>query len=494
MPDSGSKAPDRKVPEDNAARDSIPRQGAPPDGAPTESAPLEGAPLESAPPEGGISPSAPLSDDERAELERLRTENARVRSSSGGAGGRARGRSHGWWRTIVAIILIVLGCVLAPLSVLGIWTSNEVSNTDRYVANVAPLISQPPIQKALSDKITTAITDQLNVQQLARQAATALDARGLPRAADLLNSFSQPLAGAVDGFVHTQVTRVVASPRAAQLWTQVNRTAHAQLVKVMSGEGGGAITVTNGQVTLSLGPFIKDVETDLVNRGFELAGKLPPINPNIALFQAKDLSRAQNAYRLINDLKWVLPALTFVFLGLGIYAAKGRRRALLGASLGVAGSMLVLGAALEIARAIYLRSVPPDVLPSDAAAAAFDTLVRFIRDGLRLVAAIALLIAAVAFFTGPAAAAVRTRAALASGTARLRRTSLLTEARRSGFGQWTARHRRGLLVGSVAVAGLVFILWPALSVAIILAVLLLLVTGFIELVGRPSEAPVSPAS
>ena len=51
-------------------------------------------------------------------------------------------------------VAIVLGCVLAPLSVLGVWAANQVSNTDRYVANVTPLIGNPAIQAALSAKIT----------------------------------------------------------------------------------------------------------------------------------------------------------------------------------------------------------------------------------------------------------------------------------------------------------------------------------------------------
>jgi hypothetical protein len=34
----------------------------------------------------------------------------------------------------------MLGCVLAPISVLAVWTASQVSDTNRYVANVAPLI------------------------------------------------------------------------------------------------------------------------------------------------------------------------------------------------------------------------------------------------------------------------------------------------------------------------------------------------------------------
>jgi hypothetical protein len=104
----------------------------------------------------------------------------------------------------------------------------------------------------------------------------------------------------------------------------------------------------------------------------------------------------------------VLPILTLVLLGARVWVARGHRRALIGAGLGFAASMLVLGAGLVIARALYLGSVPASVLPADAAAAAFDILVRFIRTALRTLLVVGLVVAAGAFFTGPSAAAVAT--------------------------------------------------------------------------------------
>ena len=77
--------------------------------------------------------------------------------------------------------------------------------------------------------------------------------------------------------------------------------------------------------------------------------------------------------------------------------------------------MLFLGVDLQIFRSIYLNSVPSNVLPSDAAAALFDTFVRFIKDALRGLLVIGLVVAAAAFFTGPSTTAVRTRSAFASG-------------------------------------------------------------------------------
>jgi hypothetical protein len=125
--------------------------------------------------------------------------------------------------------------------------------------------------------------------------------------------------------------------------------------------------------------------------------------------------KAQTAYRLINAFKIVLPLLVLFLIAAGVYLARGHRRALVGAGLGFAASMLVLGAGLLIFRGIYLNSVPSGALPSDAAAALFDTLVRFIREALRTLLVLGLVVAIGAFFTGPSATAVATRSAIGSG-------------------------------------------------------------------------------
>ena len=52
-------------------------------------------------------------------------------------------------------------------------------------------------------------------------------------------------------------------------------------------------------------------------------------------------------------------------------------------------------------RTIYLDAVPPQVLPHDAAAVAYDTIVAYLRLGLRSVLVLALAAAAGALVTGP---------------------------------------------------------------------------------------------
>ena len=427
-----------------------------------------------------------LGPDERSELERLRAENADLRKQQA----RAVRRRRVSWRTPVATILIVIGCLLAPVSVLAVWTANQVSDTSRYVANIEPLVHEPAVQNALTDKITTEITSRLNVVGYTNQAADLLTSKGLARVGSLLRTFAPSIASSVAGFIHGQVHKIVTSPRFARAWVQVNTVAHQTLVNALSGRGG-AVGVSNGQVTIDLAPFINIVKQDLASRGFTLVNSLPPIHPTLALFSSRDLVKAQTGYRLINDLKIVLPVLALLLIAVGVYIARGHRRALIGAGLGFAASMLVLGAGLTIFRGIYLNSVPNSVLPSDAAAAMFDTFVRFIRQALRTLLVVGLVVAAGAFLTGPSVTAVRMRRAFASGLAWVRTSGEHAGLRTGPVGRWTYAHRTGLRVGAVALAALVFVFWgrPTGLVVILIVILLLVVLGLIELIGRPPAQP-----
>ena len=164
----------------------------------------------------------------------------------------------------------------------------------------------------------------------AGQAEAALADRGLPRVSALLKSVAPSIASGVAGSIHSEVHKIVTGPRFAKAWVQANTLVHQELVKALSGQGSSSVSVKDGQVVLNLGPFIDIVKQDLVNRGFSLVSKIPAANPTLTLFSAKYLVKAQTGYRLINDLKIVLPILSLVLLGLGVPAgtdhrARGRR-------------------------------------------------------------------------------------------------------------------------------------------------------------------------
>ena len=103
----------------------------------------------------------------------------------------------------------------------------------------------------------------------------------------------------------------------------------------------------------------------------------------------------------------MLPLLALLCLAGSVFLSRSRRRGLLHAAIGVALSMLLLVAALGVARSAYLDALGQGALPRDAASDIFDALVTFLRDGLRIVIAVSVAFALLAFMPrAPARAAV----------------------------------------------------------------------------------------
>jgi hypothetical protein len=445
-----------------------------------------------------------LTGEERAELERLRAEVASLRAQAqtqvlpdGGAAPPGRPPRQRW-RTIVAVLLIVLGCVLAPLAGVAVWARNQVTNTDRYVATVTPLASDPAIQQAITDQITAQVFTYIDIQALTTQVVDALSARvegrGLPpQAAGALQGLAGPVANGVQGFVRTQVERIVQSQAFEDAWVQANRAAHEALVKALTGEGGGAVTVQGDTVTLNLAPFIQTVKQRLVAQGFTLAERIPQVDKSFVLFQSEDITRARSAFNLLNTLGVWLPVIALILIGIGVYVAKDHRRALIGAGLGVAIGMVLLALGLAVFRSIYLNGVPAEVLPHDAAAVLYDTMVRFLRAGLRTVLVLGLVVAAGAFLTGPSVTAVRTRQSLAGAIGWLQGSAEHAGLRTGPVGTWVHANKRALRIGAVVLAALVLVFWerPTGKVVLGITLVLLIVLALIEFLGRPPPRAVA---
>jgi hypothetical protein len=440
-----------------------------------------------------------LTGQERAELERLRVEVATLRSQVQPRGGRAgrpaaRAGGRGRWRVVVASLLVVVGCVLAPVSVVAVWTRNQVTDTDRYVATVTPLASDPAIQAAIADQITAKVFSYIDVQGLTTQALDALAERGLPpRLADQLEAFAVPIANGVRSFTRDQVAKVVASDAFADAWVQANRVAHEQLVAALTGQGGGAVTVANDTVSVNLAPFIETVKAWLVAAGFTVAARIPAVQASFVLFQSPDITRAHAAYQLLNTLGIWLPILALVLLAVGVYVARDHRRALVAAALGVAAAMVALALALAVFRSAYLDAVPATVLPHDAAAVLYDTIVRFLRAGLRTVLVLALVVAGGAFLTGTSVTAVRTRHGLTGAIGGLAGSAEHAGLRTGPVGSWADANKRTLRVAAVSVAALALVFWgrPTGKVIVGLTLALLAALAIIEFLARPAH-PIEP--
>lgn len=423
----------------------------------------------------------PLHEDERAELLRLREEVAGLRK----APPPPRRRWKPNWKSFTAGFLIVLGCVLAPLSLLSVWAHNQVANTDRFVATMSPLIAQPSVQAAVTDRVTGTIFTYVDVQAYANQAVDALAAQGLsPQLVDRLHSLTAPLASSLQGFVHGQVATLVASPQMQALWDQALRGGSEQLNAVLSGNSS-TITIAGDKVQLNLGPFITAAKQRLAANGFTAVNAVPDVNPTLAIGNAQTLIKARSVYNILDTVATWLPWVTLVFLAAGVYLARNHRRALLNTGFGLAGAMVVVAVALFIVRGVLIDNVP--ARSAAPASDSYDLIVRFLRDGLRVIFAIGLLVGIGAFLTGPSTTAVNIRAGVTRFIAWLRRGSAKAGLRTGKVGPWVHAHRTPLRIAAVGVAVLVFLFLipPSGLAALIVALVLLVCLGVIQLLDQP---------
>ena len=262
-------------------------------------------------------------------------------------------------------MLIVLGCVLAPVAGVSVWINNQVSETDRFVRTMTPLVSDPDVQNALTNRLTATVFQYVDVEGIADDAVDALAAQGLPpQIADRLSTLTPTLASAVTGFVRDKIAELVASPAFAAAWNQAIETAHRQMVTLLSGEGE-AIVVRGDTVYLELGPFIVLAKDRLSDAGLTAVSLVPDVNPTVALAKADTLVRAQTAYSTLDTVADVLPWVVLLLLVVGVYLARNRFRALVGTGLGIGLSMVVLGAGLLVARGLLVGAVPARSGPGD---------------------------------------------------------------------------------------------------------------------------------
>ena len=162
--------------------------------------------------------------------------------------------------------------------------------------------------------------------------------------------------------------------------------------------------------------------------------------------------------------------------------------------------MLLIGIGLAVARLAYLDAIPPNVMPQNAAAVIFDTIVRFLREGVRAVGLAALVIAAGAFLLGPSRTATTVRQTSSSGAAAASRGLSSLGVRMLPVSQRVSPHTHAVRIGLVIIAFMAFLLpaYPTPTLVLWIAVGLLaglLVLQVLSSPGKPTGPgqPTGPA-
>jgi hypothetical protein len=139
----------------------------------------------------------------------------------------------------------------------------------------------------------------------------------------------------------------------------------------------------------------------------------------------------------------------------------------------------VVGSALAMARSAYVASPPLGIFSEAAAVSFFDTIFRFLRNSIRTVALLGLVLTVGAALAGPSPVAVRMRNAIGGGFSALG----------LDFGPasyWAERHRLGLDVTIVSIAAILLLSTDTPTPGLVLGLALGVLVGFllVELVVR----------
>ncbi|HSS04048.1 MAG TPA: SHOCT domain-containing protein [Solirubrobacterales bacterium] len=266
--------------------------------------------------------------------------------------------SRGRRRTVKA--LVVLGSVLAFLSVFAIWTERQALNTNDWVDTSGRLIQNEKVRAAVSSYLVDQLYENVNIEK---------ELEGI------LPGETKQLAGPVSGGLR-QVAgggaeEVLKSSTAEELWKDANRAAHEQLLAVLENKKE-AVSTAEGNVTLNLGSLVTNLANQ-VGIGAQLAEKLPPDAGQITILRSDQLKTAQDIAVGIKGLALVLSLLTLLAFGLAIYLSReGRWVTLLFCGIGLVAAGFAVIVFREVAGGIVVDQLVTDESVKPAAEATWS--------------------------------------------------------------------------------------------------------------------------
>lgn len=379
-----------------------------------------------------------------ARIDTLEAENEQLKAEVADSHGAPSGRS----RNAGAISLAVVAALLMALSVPAVWLNRMLTDTDAYVATVAPLAHDPDIQNAVATAASQAVVEKLDAQSRIDQL--------LP---DNLSFIAAPVAQAVNGFIEKEAFVLVRSDRFAKTWETVNRASHKALVTAVTGRDTGAVGVKAGVITLDVGALADQLKARLTDSGLGFAAGIPTagISKQIVLFESPALARLSVAFDLFARIALWLPLLGLAFAVAAVGLAADPRIAILwlGGALAIGAILplqtLFLGQTYVAGQLSQLASIP-----TPAAQAAFSIIFRDLITADRAMTALGVALWLGAILAGPATWAVAMRTGMSGGL-----SGVASHLELGRFGIWV-RARKGTLrwVGA-GIAFLILMVLPA---------------------------------
>jgi len=307
---------------------------------------------------------------------------------------------------VTARILVVLGVLLAVLSLLAGYVRFQALDTPTVKKTAGDLIADDEIRT----QVAASLVDQLyaNVDvQAELQKRLPPDQEGL----------AGPLAAGLREFSYRAAQRMLERPRVQALWVNSVTRAHAQLINVLE-DDTGSLSTENGAVVLDLQPLMIQLGQRVAIFG-AAAQRLGPDAGRVEIMQANQLETAQNITQLLKILGTWLWLLPLALWAIALWIAGGRRRSILRM---IAIGSILAGLLVLVVRRLAGSSIVDSLAPSTAVQPAvqdaWDILTRQLRDGGFTFLGLGVIVLTALWLVGPSPSGVSARRRLAPYLAR----------------------------------------------------------------------------
>ena len=303
-------------------------------------------------------------------------------------------------REIASWVVLVLAAILLVLSTFAVWVDRVALNTDVFVDTSSELIEDPAIRQAVAARAVDELFDSVDVN-------AEIKAQ-LPE--DFKNLSGPATAGAREAS-YRLVARALEQPRLQRLWATTLEESHRTLVAVLEGEGE-TVSTEGGEVTLNLERLVLE-SADRIGIRQQVEDNLPEDVGRIEILRSDELDTAQDAFQVMNALAWALPVLTLLLLGLVVWLAGDRRRAVrrIGVALILVGVIGLL--AVNLVGNYLVNELVAETDTQIAASNAWDILSELLRGSYRTLVGVGILFLVAAWLAGPSARAAGVRRFLA---------------------------------------------------------------------------------
>jgi hypothetical protein len=304
-------------------------------------------------------------------------------------------------RLLLARVLVVLGGLFVILSLLAGYVRFQGLDTDTVESTAGDLIADPEIRNQIAATLVDELFANVDVEAVLREQLPA-DQKGL----------AAPIAGAFRLGAEPAAQRLLARPRAQEIWVRTITETHRNLLRVLD-DDLGPLQTTGGEIVLDLRPLVVQLGDRVAVIG-RIDQRIGADAGRITIMEADQLETAQDLTQIMKVLGMWLWLVPIALWAAALWLAQGRRRAILRM---IAISSIVAGLIVLVVRRVVGSTVVDELAPAEsakvAAGDAWDILTSLLRDGGLTLLGLGVIILVGVWIAGPSTRATGSRRWLA---------------------------------------------------------------------------------